>query len=322
MTAREVIDIPSEASFLTGENIGKNAAWFRKRLAENGIRPPLRSVFGDALAALETIDVIARKATIDKSAEEQIVDAIAAALLVGAAKCLETRCPRLLEASINLFRGSDVLLARPGDRNAARDAALEFLWAAIASVGGSAPVLGGSANPDVRFKIRDQDWGVECKVVYSSTAKRIADEADKKLSQLRDGPATHGLAVVDLTAVLEHTPRFQLSLDAASGQLHQSLLELKSEILRDGRLLRKLQAIFPKAEALIFSAHSAVLTQDSIALLASFYILSARRLIDGAQYWLRRIQLGYKTVLMQDTLPRDARFVVRDRHGRLRESDE
>lgn len=296
---------------MVGENIGKNATWFRSRLAAAGVRPPVGSAFGDALHALETIDAIAKRATVDKVAEDQIVDAIAAALLVGAARCLETRSPHLLNASINLFRGTDVLLARPGDRNFARDTALEFLWAAIAGVGASNPVLGGSTNPDVRFRIRDEDWGVECKMVYAPNPTRIADEVDRKLRQLRDGPSAHGLAVVDLTAVIGHAPRFQLSLDAASDQLHRNLLAWRSEILANGRLLERLQEIFPKAEAVIFSAHSAILTRDSPALLASFYVLSARRLSEGAEYWMNRIKLGYRTVLMQDSQAINSDVLIR-----------
>lgn len=300
---RELLDLPSQAYQVLVRDLSRNLDWFRAFLAEHEIQPPKGSAFGDALRALDSVRAVIRGEAQPPIPPDDLVAAGAAALMIGAVQQLARRAPDTLQGVLRIFRGKDILLAREGSRNPARDVSWEVFCAALTAVGGSSqPVLGHHRNPDVLFRIRDMSWGLECKVVYTRNVDTVRNEVSDKLDQIIDGPADRGVVMVDASSVVDHgrEGHFTRSIDEAAERLQAEILRFKAEVLSDGRIRAKLARLGPKAVAVVFCAHSAFLAQDSMAILVNLHIVTSVRIDGPDRAWVNRLRLGYARVMLQE----------------------
>jgi len=178
--------------------------------------------------------------------------------------------PTVFDQKWNLFRGPDVLVAKSGKQRLERDLMWELFVAAVCTHAADDVKIG---KPDVRCRIRDVAWGIECKVLNSPKPAKHVERVKEGVCQLQDSDIDRGFVAVNLTNVIDHH-RFGESIRTFGKNLFT-----QDEIMRD--LRHQVRAVaspfndvrfrewlrrYHKTRALFFHANSICLAGKSLSL--------------------------------------------------------
>jgi len=175
---------------------GGDAAWFRRQLREKGIALHGDSYVARALVALEEMAEGIEGRWQPPPGEDQgekIRSASGLLFLIKAVRQALEHRPDAFTSKWRLFRGADVNLVAYGaqSRTKERDKMWELFIAALCERVFDDVVLAEHENPDVRCSVREEQWGIECKILYSDKPDTQQDQLLDKATQLEKAGITN-----------------------------------------------------------------------------------------------------------------------------------
>lgn len=228
------------------ETFGDDAHWFRELLASKGVHlvegsdmdatlqamiwvsnaklhPPAGpNVEADAARELGTDVGRARL-------EKVLLVAVAGANLVRTVRKALLVSPTVFDDRWDLFRGPDVLLVKGGKQRRERDLMWELYIAAVAVHAADDVRIG---QPDVRCRVRDVSWGIECKVFNSQKTSKHVERVKEAVRQLENSDVDCGFIALNLTNVVDQG-RMREGIRAFGKKLFSQdavLLDLDSQV--------------------------------------------------------------------------------------------
>jgi hypothetical protein len=209
------------------EQFGKDAQWFRRLLTSKGVLVIGGSEMDRALKAMTRITEVVESTPVEDGAEKLeillqdetgranlerlILDGVGGANLVRTVRKALDADAAVFDGKWDLFRGPDVILARYLKRTAERDLTWELFIAALCVHAANDVKIAQNDNPDIRCRIRDITWGVECKVFDSSKLEKQLERVKEGIRQLQDSDVDRGFVAVNLTSVIDRS-RFRQSI--------------------------------------------------------------------------------------------------------------
>ena len=199
------------------EKFGEDAEWFRKKLAEEGVKLNGGSPMDEALKAMSKIaDTVTYGIEPELPNGEALLrlltDGVGGRNLVQFVRKAVGIDPGVFDGKWWLFRGPDALLARYRGQSSTRNFIWELYVAARCLLGTKdVQVARANENPDVRCSLGDDIWGIECKVPDSRDPERLMKLVKEAARQLQGTDIDRGVIAVNLTSVLDHS-RFARSI--------------------------------------------------------------------------------------------------------------
>lgn len=272
------------------QRFGDDAAWFRRILLEHEVNLVGGSPLDRALVAMASIaDAsrfippsgdpavirdVTRKLIATFKIDVLLREGVAVAHLVRAIRKTVGRNPRVLDGKWHLFRGSDVVLARYNGRTSGRELVWELYIAAIGLKITADLQVAGNDNPDVRLRVRDTAWGIECKVFNSSKRKRQIKSVETAAKQLQTADIDRGVIAVNITGAIDHEP-FLRSIREFGTDLFSGAEDISWELRERARtvsdqfyepaFLRWIHA-YPKVRAIFFQAQTIAIVNKTLSL--------------------------------------------------------
>jgi hypothetical protein len=186
---------------------GGEASWFRERLRAEGVTLHPSSYVARALDALEEMarGIAGRwQPAPGEDQGEKIRSASGILFLIRAVRCAVERRPNAFASKWHLFRGPDVNLVAYQGRTQERDKMWEVFIAALCECVFDDVVLANHENPDIRCSARGEDWGIECKILYTDKPGAQRDQLLDKAAQLEEAGISCGVIAVNITGLLDH----------------------------------------------------------------------------------------------------------------------
>jgi hypothetical protein len=189
---------------------GADLAWFREVLREKKITPHPDSFVARALDALDEMaaGIAGRyRPPPGEDQGEKIRSASGMLFLIRAVRRALEKRPDAFASKWYLFRGADIGLVAydAGRRTLERDKMWELLVAVLCERVFHQVTLADHLNPDIRCFLRGEEWGIECKLLYSQNAGAQQDELLHKASQLEGSAIKNGVVAVNITGLLDHS---------------------------------------------------------------------------------------------------------------------
>lgn len=272
------------------DTFGDDARWFRQLLASKGVTRRGGSAMEKALEAMTRVSEYvlhplsgpaveasaARRLETNAGRNELkqlLLDAVAGANLVRMVRKAISASPTVFNGHWDLFRGPDVFVGKSGEQKLERDLMWELFIAAVCVHAADDVRIG---KPDVRCRVREVSWGIECKVFNSSNPEKHIKRVKEAVRQLEGSDVHRGFVAVNVTNVVDHS-----HLDEAIRAFGEKLF-IQDEILKN--LVRQVAAVaasfrearfagwlgsFPKTRALFFQANTTGLAGRSLPFLTS-----------------------------------------------------
>jgi hypothetical protein len=271
------------------EQFGMDAEWFRHLLASKGVLVIAGSEMDRALKAMTRIsEIVESKPVVDgaqklelllqdekgrATLERLILDGVGGANLVRTVRKALDADLTVFDDKWDLFRGPDVLMARYLKRTAERDLTWELFIAALCVHAADDVKLAQNDNPDIRCRIRDITWGIECKVFDSSKQEKQIERVKEGIRQLQGSDVDRGFVAVNLTSVIDRS-RFCDSIRAFGTPLFTEadiMADLKRQVTTLVRpftetAFHRWSEKYHKARALSFHASTICLAGMTLAL--------------------------------------------------------
>ena len=273
------------------DTFGDDARWFRELLTSKGVEVMNLSEMDVALKAMTRISEDVRNPpsgppSVEAQAahllqtehgrtalERMLLDGVEGANLVRTVRKALLASPTVFDQRWRLFRGSDVLMARNAKQSRERDLTWELFVAAICVHAANDVRIAWTDSPDIRCRIRDVEWGIECKVLSSLNPTKQAERVKKGIRQLEESNIERGFVAVNLTSVVDHS-RLGESIRAFGsplfsesdivGDLQRQVKEIADRLI-DARF-QEWARRFHKTRALFFHANTICLAGLSLSL--------------------------------------------------------
>ena len=190
----------------SGAAIAEFADWFEGLLASNHIEVAQSSVLRKDIDALKFLgQAFRRTATFPGGTDmsdffrrtlglEYVIKAIHMALRTASGQFLLSR--------LDVFKGADVSLVNRTQQSIKKDLLWEFVVACICSHFCSNVRF---EEPDIRFQYSGEDWGIPCKMFYTSSQRGQIESVVTAARQLERSSAFHGCIVVSLVNLIDHS---------------------------------------------------------------------------------------------------------------------
>jgi hypothetical protein len=283
-------DRSPEASPVRGfDTFGDDSRWFRELLVSKGVTVMGGSAMEKALEAMTRVSGYvqhppsgpavaanaARRLETDAGRNELkrlLLDAVAGANLVRMVRKALSASSTVFDDQWHRFRGPDVLVGKEG-KGRDRDLTWELFIAAVSVCAANDVEIG---HPDVRCRIRDISWGIECKVFTSLNPEKHVERVKKAVRQLEQSDVDRGFVAVNVTNVVDHT-----HLDKAIRAFGKDLFSQDQVLGNLGRQVTTIATPFkeapfvdwlrtyPKTRALFFQANTTTLAGLSVPFLTS-----------------------------------------------------
>jgi len=277
--------------FLPDERVadpGADAAWFRQQLAAKGMQLHPKSFVAQALDALaEMAEGIAGRWRPSEGEDqgEKIRSASGILFLIRAVRRALERRPDAFSSKWSLFRGADVNLTAYGAQmTQERDKMWELLVAALCEREFDGVRLANHENPDIRCLLRGEEWGIECKLLYTKKVSAQQDQLIEKAKQLEEAGIKRGVIAVNITGLLDHRAyidsfRFfpapegmsRAELSADLGRQTQAVVDSISTPAFKRRLFRNDRLTGPRTSTrmILFWSQTVAFSGGSLALAAN-----------------------------------------------------
>jgi hypothetical protein len=271
------------------DTFGDDARWFRELLASKGVTVMAGSAMERALEAMARVSgyvqnpptgpaVAARASQLldadpgREALRQLLLDAVAGANLVRTVRKAVSVSPTVFDAHWHLFRGPDVLVGKEGNGRD-RDLMWELFIAAAAVCAADDVKIG---KPDVRCRIRNVSWGIECKVFTSRNPDKHVERVKEAVRQLKESGVDRGFVAVNVTNVVDHAHldeairafgMHRFTQDQVLKSLNQQVRAIASPF-KEARFVTWLES-YPKTRWLFFQANTTALTGLSVPFLTA-----------------------------------------------------
>ena len=217
------------------DKFGEDAQWFREKLIEKGVRLRPGSPMDNALSAMteiaRAVNTGIEPVLKDRDALDQfLTDGVGGPQSVKFIRDADAIAPHIFDDKWHLFRGPDALLARYRAPSDERNFVWELFVAAHCLVRtADVRVAKYNENPDVRCKLDDVVWGIECKAPSSPNPDQQMKNVKKAADQLEENPdIDRGIIALNLTGALDLS-RFTHSIRSTDTKMY-SVDDIKREL--------------------------------------------------------------------------------------------